>query len=304
MTLVKSMPAAMTSPAPPLTCELLSTSFGWHLQVIIGSLCFLSLVGKRFTDRVPRLWKVWLFDTSKQGVSAMVVHFLNMAIGGLLDVHADACNWYWITLILDDTLGVAMQFLLLRWLQCFYRSKFAKKPAPAQSGEYGDPPDYRTYVRQMLEWQCIIILQKCVFIVSAVRFNVRITTAASALLGWLDALPYAKLTAVMVLTPLTMNVFALWVVDSFLKSESISPRDAEAREMLVRGKLAFAMGQRGDWRGGTGGGGCNATEMSGPSPAYLLDNVAEDDSDRIMSFQDWKERAGDSARSRIAGTSP
>eukprot|EP00927_Polykrikos_kofoidii_P025342 TRINITY_DN22787_c0_g1_i2.p1 TRINITY_DN22787_c0_g1~~TRINITY_DN22787_c0_g1_i2.p1 ORF type:complete len:390 (+),score=43.55 TRINITY_DN22787_c0_g1_i2:73-1170(+) len=289
-----AVPWISTSPAPDPGCQLLSTSFGWWLQAILGFLCFVSLFGKRFTDRVRRPWKIWFFDTSKQGLSALVVHFLNivlsMAFGEFLSVDADPCNWYWINLTLDDTLGLAIQFILLRSLQCVYRSKFVNRPELALSGEYGDPPDSKIYVRQLLDWQGLIVVQKSFLAVLVVRFTVGVTDVAEVLLGWLDPHPRAKLVIVMVVTPLTMNVFALWVADNFLKSENSLPDDVQAREMLVVGSSTCVVGQRGGRMGKSGSRTRDTKALT--QTTLLVDDLSGDEADRAMSFDEWKQRSG------------
>ncbi|CAJ1410742.1 unnamed protein product [Effrenium voratum] len=144
--------------AAGLECELLGQwgSFGWWLQVFLGAVCMASLIGKRFTDKVRRPWKVWFFDTAKQGTQALMNHIINiglsMGFGEWLAVEADPCNWYWINMSLDCTLGVGLMFLLLRSLQCAYRKCLAR-PELARCGHYGDPPDFKIFLRQLLDWQ-------------------------------------------------------------------------------------------------------------------------------------------------------
>eukprot|EP00435_Cladocopium_sp_Y103_P050124 s2735_g15.t1 len=151
--------AAEDAEAAGLECELLGKwgSFGWWLQVFLGAVCMASLIGKRFTDKVRRSWKVWFFDTAKQGTQALMNHIINiglsMGFGEWLEVDADPCNWYWINMSLDCTLGVAIMFLLLRTLQCVYRSKCVARPELARCGHYGDPPDLKIFFRQLLDWQ-------------------------------------------------------------------------------------------------------------------------------------------------------
>eukprot|EP00434_Breviolum_minutum_P008928 symbB.v1.2.007866.t1/scaffold448.1/size203282/18 len=68
--------------AAGLECELLGKwgSFGWWLQVFLGAVCMASLIGKRFTDKVRRSWKVWFFDTAKQGTQALMNHIINIGL--------------------------------------------------------------------------------------------------------------------------------------------------------------------------------------------------------------------------------
>ena len=58
-------------------------------------------------------------DTSKQGVSQMFAHFINVAISLTLSTHLsnDACIWYFTTNVLDNTLGVFICCGVLRLIE-------------------------------------------------------------------------------------------------------------------------------------------------------------------------------------------
>jgi len=254
--------------AAGLECELLGKwgSFGWWLQVFLGAVCMASLIGKRFTDKVRRSWKVWFFDTAKQGTQALMNHIINiglsMGFGEWLEVEADPCNWYWINMSLDCTLGVAIMFLLLRTLQCVYRSKCVARPELARCGHYGDPPDFKNFLRQLLDWQALVIVQKLLLAALVINFRAGLASFASALLGWLDSFPRAKLVVVMVLMPVVLNVFALWTADSFLQANSSDGEELQVRESLVVGAIVGRDG-----------------------PILQVD---EEMDDTIMSFREWK----------------
>lgn len=263
-------PAAV--PAAAVHCSLLATSFGWWLQVFLFVVCFVSLVGKRFTDRVRRPWVVWFMDTSKQALSAFGIHFLNillsMAFGRWLDADVDPCNWYWVNLMLDDTLGVAVQFLLLKILKSIYRSRCVGRPELADTGEYGDPLDWGIWFRQLLDWQAVVMLQKCLLLVLVFKATGEVGAVANACLGWLDAYPRAKLVVVMVFTPLTMNLFALWVADNFLQGDQRMTRSLSRQMLNVDGGCANVVGH-------TSGGD---------------DGCDDDEGDGVVGFQEWKRR--------------
>lgn len=82
---------------------------GILIQIALGVLSFSVLLVKRYREDPPRPWKIWLFDTSKQGVSQMFAHFMNLTISIALtyeDSSSDECLWYFTTNILDNTIGV------------------------------------------------------------------------------------------------------------------------------------------------------------------------------------------------------
>mgnify|MGYP000862312146 FL=1 len=66
-------------------CEL----FGWFgllVQLMLGLLSFAVLFYKRFKEHPKRAWRIWFLDTSKQAVSQLLAHFLNVAISLRLSV--------------------------------------------------------------------------------------------------------------------------------------------------------------------------------------------------------------------------
>lgn len=90
---------------------------GILIQVGLGVLSFSVLIIKRFREKPQRPWKIWIFDTSKQLISQIVAHFINLTISIALsynDDESDECLWYFMTNILDNTLGVLICILCLR----------------------------------------------------------------------------------------------------------------------------------------------------------------------------------------------
>lgn len=78
------------------------------VQLILGALSFSVLVFKRYRESPKRPWRIWAMDTSKQGVSQLIAHFINILISLMLSTRLsnDACIWYFTTNVLDNTVGV------------------------------------------------------------------------------------------------------------------------------------------------------------------------------------------------------
>lgn len=93
--------------------DALTDIFGWFLQVLLACLAFTCLigqlssviyidilllskyyfVGKRFCEPVSerRSWLIWFYDTSKQGMGALVIHLANVYLAGMFQ--GDPCTW-------------------------------------------------------------------------------------------------------------------------------------------------------------------------------------------------------------------
>lgn len=98
--------------------DALTDMFGWFLQVLLACLAFTCLIGnyismiflaitvndyyyecistftaKRFCE--PRFerrpWIIWFYDTSKQGMGALVIHLANVYLAG--QFQGDPCTW-------------------------------------------------------------------------------------------------------------------------------------------------------------------------------------------------------------------
>ena len=93
---------------------------GILIQLGLGVLSFSVLIIKRVREKPQRPWKIWVFDTSKQLVSQLLAHFFNLTISIALsynDDSSDECLWYFMTNILDNTLGVLICVICLRAIE-------------------------------------------------------------------------------------------------------------------------------------------------------------------------------------------
>lgn len=80
-------------------------------------------------------------DTSKQGVSQLIAHFINVGISLLLSAHLDndACIWYFTTNVLDNTVGVFICCGVLRLVEGLV---MADRCEQYKSGNYYDIIEY------------------------------------------------------------------------------------------------------------------------------------------------------------------
>eukprot|EP00920_Eleutheroschizon_duboscqi_P013877 GHVT01032482.1.p1 GENE.GHVT01032482.1~~GHVT01032482.1.p1 ORF type:complete len:233 (+),score=26.60 GHVT01032482.1:542-1240(+) len=144
-------------------CQLLGEfgGFGWWIQGALGLLSFSSLLIKRFRERPRRSWKVFILDSSKQATGAFTIHMLNLIFAALLSWHgtSDPCNWYWINIVLDTTLGVLVVFVLLQQAK-----KLGKRAGFQEFGYYGDPPMLGPWLLQLFVWQLLVIGMKLVMV--------------------------------------------------------------------------------------------------------------------------------------------
>lgn len=125
----------MASSSDPIqSCQLIGL-VGILIQIILAALSFSVLIYKRYTEFPKRAWKIWAMDTSKQGVSQILAHIINVMISIHLStsIESDACIWYLTTNILDNTVGV---FLSVGVLSVVEKNLFAEDYDRFQSGNY------------------------------------------------------------------------------------------------------------------------------------------------------------------------
>lgn len=245
-------------------------------QSALSAICLLSLVAKRFADSEQRPWRVWLFDVSKQVVQAAMNHLIIVgllkAFHEPLDVEANLCNWYWVNMLVDSTIGVLVSLVILRAIQCGYRMKCVGRPDLARCGDYGDPPDFRVFLRQLGDWLAVSALRRMILALSAASFKQELSASADWLLGWLEPYPRAKFLTAAVFSPLAFGVFALWVTDGFLRADRCSSvlGGDQARERLISGR--------------------DPSAQAGVAVASAGQLEEEDEGDRLVTFEEWKQR--------------
>ena len=89
-------------------CEMFG-GFGFLIQGILGAAAFSILILKRYIEKPRRPWKIWFYDVAKQIISAVALHLFNLIISAVLssdERDADACIWYFVTVVLGCLLGL------------------------------------------------------------------------------------------------------------------------------------------------------------------------------------------------------
>lgn len=250
-------------------------------SALLSAVCLLSLVGRRFavdSDLRPRT--VWLFDTLKQVVQAAMNHLiavgLSKAFREPLDVQADLCNWYWVNTLIDSTIGVLISWVFLRAIRCGYRMKCVGRPDLAKCGDYGDPPDFRVFLRQLGDWLAVSALRRMILAACATGFRQELSASVIWLLGWLEPYPTAKFWTAAVVSPLVFGIFALWTTDGFLRADrcSSSLGGDQARERLISNVDP----------------GLHAGIAVASASQQLEEEEEEEEGDRLVSFEEWKRR--------------
>ncbi|KAH7923663.1 hypothetical protein BV22DRAFT_1130483 [Leucogyrophana mollusca] len=225
------------------SCRLLGPT-ALIVQALMGVLVILSLVYKRHREPHKRPWRIWLFDVSKQIVGQMFVHGMNVLISDLGSHHSsgNACTYYFLNVLIDTTLGVALIYLVLHAVSFLLTKKLRLKGF--ESGQYGTPPSMRFWARQAAVYVLALTTMK-LLVVALFAAWPGISKVGDWLLSWtsIGKGETVQVIFVMGLFPIIMNVLQFWLIDSIVKASSgsdilpsSSPRDSDAqdREPLFR----------------------------------------------------------------------
>ena len=141
-----------TSLMPPQEkCTLLGGAFALFVQAGLMASAIATLIYKRHTERPRRPWTIWFFDASKQGFAGVLQHGVNMGFGVLFARQgaASECSWYLVNFTISVGCGVILLWAIMRaytWTVERFNMTLLR------SGEYGNPPNWRPWLAQLLIW--------------------------------------------------------------------------------------------------------------------------------------------------------
>lgn len=186
---------------------------GLFVQALLAFLAFTTLIAKRFCEpkHERRPWRIWFYDTSKQAIGAAVIHFANVFLAGMFQ--GDPCTWYFVSFLLDSTVGLLIIYIGLKSAQYLALQKGWES---LRFGEYGNPPQCNAWVGQCALYILVMIVEK-ILMTLLVQFHFWVKVRKFILAPVKDA--SLEIVIVMFMVPLFVNAFIFWVVDNFLKRQ-------------------------------------------------------------------------------------
>ena len=223
-------------------CELLGM-FGFFVQFLLGIICFSVLVIKRQLESPKRSIIIWLLDISKQGLSTLIIHFFNLFFSvAVTPENQDQCIWYLNNVLLDGTLGVLFQWILVRCLEILARKLKIEALTSGcyysyeQNEFFENTIDYSIWASQMGIWCLISTISKTlIYIILDINIEFFNKLGGDILLFFKDN-PKLELIFVMIVVPSIIACFQYWVTDNFLKEsdESRIERLSRGNEKLIQ----------------------------------------------------------------------
>jgi STIMATE family len=130
------------------------------------------------------------------------------------------CLWYFITLILDTTLGILIAYIILKIIENVSKQYgWSKLISGNYSEETEEENDLAAWALQLMVWVTIVAVTKGFLLFSTLYFNSFFTQVGKYILDPFQSKPKAELVFVMIIVPTIMNIFQFWVQDNFLKSK-------------------------------------------------------------------------------------
>ncbi|MBN3278729.1 STIMA regulator, partial [Polyodon spathula] len=203
--------------------------FGVLIQGLLAIVAFSTLMLKRFREPKGerRPWRIWLYDTSKQAIGALFIHFANVFLSNLTE--EDPCSLYLMNFLLDATLGMLLIWAGVKAISCVVE---CKQVTLLTFGEYGDPPQAAAWIGQCALYMLIMVFEKTV--ISLVLLFPGWTKLQEVLLDSIPN-PQLELVLVMLIVPFIVNAIMFWVVDSLLMRKyknKITPESPESSKSV------------------------------------------------------------------------
>jgi len=238
-------------------CKLVGV-LGLTLQGIVAALYGSILLGKYGLERSEQLQEArpfWVFamDCSKQVMGAAWIHVLNLVFAGVLakvSSRGDECVWFWLNLMLDTTIGVLTEYILLQGINGLIVAmcKLCRNPHYAndwiESGDYFDKQQRfrpQRYFKQLFVWVVLIVsLMKASMVGLMLIFNEHLERLAEFALQPCMDNETTKLIVVSIITPGIMNAFQFWVVDNIIHRKP-SERELMRRQLKDLDERYFAL---------------------------------------------------------------
>lgn len=219
-------------------------SFSCSVQQVLGAAA-LAVVTLKYAlrEREKRPLKVFCFDFAKIAVGALLSQLMAFRFSNIVaQVHlrwlhenADACDWFFVSQVVDSSLGIWVVMKMLRATE--ERFSYA-------SGRYnsrpGGPPLLKAFLVQLFIFIWITLVGKLLMFVGLGILTTPLSAAASSLLPFVHrGNAEGKFFMIMIVVPVLTNLFQYCTLDSIIKFRKY-PASKEERAFL---ELYLKMGE-------------------------------------------------------------
>lgn len=173
---------------------------------------------------------MFFLDIGKQAIVTTFTHFINVFLSVFLQTKtisaagkADQCAWYFTTFLLDLFPGMLIVFVLNYFIEAFLQSRNLKKFISgnyAINGKEHFQIDVEGYFAETFVWLCIQMIAKFALLIVYALFLEGLSTLGYYMLKALDFSKNFKLTFVMVIFPILVDVVCFSIGDSLLQKHN------------------------------------------------------------------------------------
>jgi len=159
---------------------------------------------------------VWFFDASKQGISGVLQHGINLLFGLVFAEASGAseCSWYLVSFTISVACGVV---ILWGFVTAYRRIVERYQLTLLRSGEYGQPPSWKAWLAQMSIWSVLSCVEKAITAaVVILPLKHQLDAFAAAIEQPVRAYPDVELAIVMVVAPAILNVLFALIIDNLI----------------------------------------------------------------------------------------
>lgn len=215
------------------------------MQALLAACCLGVFYIKRQKETIKlgdhaRTKEEFFLDASKQFAGAGWIHILNLMFASALNSimsNGDECEWYWINIMVDTTLGTLVAYVLLKIANNFVRKKMPHSAEDFKCGEYRGEDgiiSMKKYGKQLTVWLVVVTSMKVLMVLFMFFFSAPLLAIAGAILAPFLTQPWLKLLVVMIIFPLIMDAFQIWMVDNFIKKRAVhSPEGTEQGTEII-----------------------------------------------------------------------
>lgn len=199
------------------SCKLLSNGFPLLVQICLGLICLAVLFYKRYNEMPRRPIKIWILDTIKQAISALVGHFISMFYSIIFtSTEGNECAMYLLVFIIDNFLGITIAYYGLKYVKIYAEDN---NKLDLISGNYGNPISYKIWGIQAIIWSGIVLIARILCGLTIYSFQNQLTSLSNTIYQPFNEEPDMFLVLVMIICPMMINILVMWLQDNFIKSD-------------------------------------------------------------------------------------
>eukprot|EP00747_Dinoflagellata_sp_TGD_P189855 gnl/TRDRNA2_/TRDRNA2_50703_c0_seq1.p1 gnl/TRDRNA2_/TRDRNA2_50703_c0~~gnl/TRDRNA2_/TRDRNA2_50703_c0_seq1.p1 ORF type:complete len:280 (-),score=55.11 gnl/TRDRNA2_/TRDRNA2_50703_c0_seq1:86-925(-) len=237
--------------AKEVGCQVLAGTTGKMVQVLLFACVCATLFYKFKRNAGGRSLYEFLMDSSKQIAGATWTHMMNLFFALHLEAYfegqGDQCEWYWVNIMVDCSIGVVVQYVLLLVSTSLVQKHLPEHADDLKTGEYKNSDDslnWNKYFKQLLMWLAIVSAMKLIMVIIMMIGHGMFIQVAGLVLAPVTAAPTLELLVVMILTPFIMNSVQFWTTDNFIRKRG-DPADPRG-DMETDGGMVTRIRHDGD----------------------------------------------------------